>query len=160
MEYQSFASSEEELLYFVRSFSNSTWKWANQYESNESGESEDEEHRMTKILFYTLIHIMILLPPFSFNVLTSIIFMLISLANCTYTTSDKKSHYYCNKELVELLMFDARVTNTSYGTWEAESDAATALIDKYKATLRFVATMSGLTRWQFIFGENEVEGDK
>lgn len=57
-------------------------------------------------------------------------------------------------------MFDARVTNTSYGTWEFENDEVRELIDKYNAKLRFVATMSGLTRWQFILGETEIEGDK
>lgn len=82
------------------------------------------------------------------------------LANCKPATSDKIAGYYCNKELVELLVFDARVTNTSYGTWEFESKEAADLINAYNATLRFVATMSGLTRWQFIYGEEEVEGDK
>lgn len=79
-------------------------------------------------------------------------------ANCA--SKDSGAQYYCNKELVELLIFDARVTNTSYGTWKFESDEAEALIRKYNAKLRFVATMSGLTRWQFIDGEEEVEGDK
>lgn len=58
-------------------------------------------------------------------------------------------------------MFDARVTNTSYGTWKFDSLQIKELIDKYNATLRFVATMSGLTRWQFIYGEEiEREDDK
>lgn len=69
------------------------------------------------------------------------------------------SAYYCNKELVQLLIFDAKVTNTSYRTWEFESEEVKKLIEKYNATLRFVATMSGLTRWQFIFGEVEDESD-
>lgn len=59
-----------------------------------------------------------------------------------------------------MLVFDAKVTNASYGTWEFENRQAEKLINMYNATLRFVATMSGLTRWQFIFGETEVEGDK
>lgn len=46
MEYQSFDSSEEELLYFVRSFSNATWKWTNQYEADLLQDDQDEEHRM------------------------------------------------------------------------------------------------------------------
>lgn len=70
-----------------------------------------------------------------------------------------KSYYYCNKELVQLLIFDAKVTNTSYRTWEFESPEVKELIVKYNAFLRFVATMSGLTRWQFIFGEVEVDSD-
>lgn len=58
-------------------------------------------------------------------------------------------------------MFDALVTNSSYErTFKFESNAAKELIDAYNATLRFVATMSGLTRWQFIYGEEEVPDDK
>lgn len=52
------------------------------------------------------------------------------------------------------------MTNDSYRSWHFESDAEKALIDRYNATLRFVATMSGLTRWQFINGEIEVDTDK
>lgn len=84
------------------------------------------------------------------------------LANCANKKTHETSSYYCNKELVELLVFDAKVTNTSYGIrrFEFESDEAEILIRKYNATLRFVATMSGLTRWQFIDDEKEVDGDK
>lgn len=68
--------------------------------------------------------------------------------------------YYCNQELVQLLVFDAKVTNTSYGTWRFDSEGDKNLAAIYNANLRFVATMSGLTRWQFICGEIEVEDDK
>lgn len=68
--------------------------------------------------------------------------------------------YYCNKELVNLLIFDAKVTNSSYGVWRFESDEERQLIERFRADLRFVATMSGLTRWQFIFGEVEVDTDR
>lgn len=52
------------------------------------------------------------------------------------------------------------MTNESYGQWSFESEAERQLINSYNATLRFVATMSGLTRWQFIHGEVEVDSDK
>jgi len=68
--------------------------------------------------------------------------------------------YYCNKELVNLLIFDAKVTNSSYGVWRFESNEERQLIERFGADLRFVATMSGLTRWQFIFGEVEVDTDR
>lgn len=61
---------------------------------------------------------------------------------------------------MQLLIFDAKVTNASYRSWEFESQEERDLIERYNATLRFVATMSGLTRWQFIFGEVEVDTDK
>lgn len=62
--------------------------------------------------------------------------------------------------MVQLLLFDAKVTNESYGQWRFESEAERQLINSYNATLRFIATMSGLTRWQFIHGEVEVDSDK
>lgn len=68
--------------------------------------------------------------------------------------------YYCNKELVEMLVFDAKITNKSYGTWHFNNTSDKHLAAAYNANLRFVATMSGLTRWQFICGEIEVEDDK
>lgn len=68
--------------------------------------------------------------------------------------------YYCNSELVQLLIFDAKLTNSSYGQWNFEDEDEKTLIDQYNATLRFVATMSGLTRWQFIYGEVEIEEDE
>lgn len=67
--------------------------------------------------------------------------------------------YYCNKELVQLLIFDAKVTNSSYGNWAFTDEFERNLIQKYNSTLRFVATMSGLTRWQFIYGETEIDSD-
>lgn len=63
--------------------------------------------------------------------------------------------YYCNKELVQLLIFDAKVTNSSYGVWKFKNDEERALIERFGASQRFVATMSGLTRWQFIYAEDE-----
>lgn len=45
MEYKSFNNSEEELLFFVRTYFNESSTWSIQYESDESEEGEDEEHR-------------------------------------------------------------------------------------------------------------------
>lgn len=68
--------------------------------------------------------------------------------------------YYCNKDLVELLVFDAQVTNESFQEWSFKSDEDKELVDSYEAKVRFIGTMSGLTRWQFIYGElTEVDGD-
>lgn len=59
-----------------------------------------------------------------------------------------------------MLIFDAKVTNFSYGEWKFENEQERQLIERFGATLRFVATMSGLTRWQFIYGEVEVDTDQ
>lgn len=61
---------------------------------------------------------------------------------------------------MQLLIFDAKVTNSSYGQWKFVDAEEQSLIERYNATLRFVATMSGLTRWQFIYGEVEVDTDR
>jgi voltage-dependent calcium channel alpha-2/delta-4 len=57
-------------------------------------------------------------------------------------------------------VFDAKVTNTSFRSWKFETEEEKEIVEMYDAALRFVATMSGLTRWQFIFGEVEVDTDR
>lgn len=76
--------------------------------------------------------------------------------NATKLDSDT---YYCNRELVELLVFDAKVTKNIYTNWEFTNEAEKKLFEKFNSTIRFIATMSGLTRWQYILGEVEVEDD-
>lgn len=78
--------------------------------------------------------------------------------NCGRKSLDDDA-YYCNKELVELLVFDAKVTNESYQSWTFKNEREREIVETYNATVRFVGTMSGLTRWQFIFGEVEVKND-
>jgi voltage-dependent calcium channel alpha-2/delta-4 len=78
--------------------------------------------------------------------------------NCGRKSLDPDA-YYCNKELVQLLVFDAKVTNESYQSWTFKNEKERDIVETYNATVRFVSTMSGLTRWQFIFGEVEVESD-
>ncbi|XP_043273929.1 voltage-dependent calcium channel subunit alpha-2/delta-3 isoform X2 [Venturia canescens] len=57
--------------------------------------------------------------------------------------------YYCNQELMELLIFDAKATNKSYsGTFVHRDQATRRLANAWGVFLRFVATQSGLTRWQ------------
>jgi voltage-dependent calcium channel alpha-2/delta-4 len=51
--------------------------------------------------------------------------------------------YYCNKELIELLVFDAKVTNESYQSWTFKNDREREIVETYNATVRFVGTMSG-----------------
>ncbi|XP_075216259.1 ca[2+] channel Muscle-specific alpha2/delta subunit isoform X2 [Lycorma delicatula] len=60
--------------------------------------------------------------------------------------------YYCDKELMQLLVFDAKSTQLSYETkkYIAKSRRELELVTNYKVNLRFVATQSGLTRWQYI----------
>ncbi|PBC33968.1 Voltage-dependent calcium channel subunit alpha-2/delta-3 [Apis cerana cerana] len=59
--------------------------------------------------------------------------------------------YYCNKELMQLLVFDAKATNASFNNDFVLDDARTRnLTHIYGVFLRFVATQSGLTRWHYL----------
>lgn len=56
--------------------------------------------------------------------------------------------YYCNKELMQLLVFDAKATNASFDdNFVLDDPGARYLAELYGIFLRFVATQSGLTRW-------------
>ncbi|CAG9759535.1 unnamed protein product [Ceutorhynchus assimilis] len=63
--------------------------------------------------------------------------------------------YYCDKQLVQRLIFDARNTYEPFKEkWAFQSnEKLLSKFNKYNVTLRFVATMSGLTRWDYIFDE-------
>lgn len=59
--------------------------------------------------------------------------------------------YYCNKELMQLLVFDAKATNLSFDDeFVFEGPRARHLANIYGIFLRFVATQSGLTRWHYM----------
>lgn len=60
--------------------------------------------------------------------------------------------YYCNKELMNLLVFDAKATNNSFRGDYVEGLSVTArdLAKLYGIFIRFIATQSGLTRWHYL----------
>ncbi|XP_076666835.1 ca[2+] channel Muscle-specific alpha2/delta subunit isoform X2 [Andrena cerasifolii] len=71
-------------------------------------------------------------------------------ANCGSRTLSSDS-YYCNKELMQLLVFDAKATNASFNDdFVLEDRRAQHLANVYGIFLRFVATQSGLTRWHHL----------
>ncbi|XP_017757436.1 PREDICTED: voltage-dependent calcium channel subunit alpha-2/delta-3 isoform X1 [Eufriesea mexicana] len=68
--------------------------------------------------------------------------------------------YYCNKELMQLLVFDAKATNASFNNdFILEDSRAKHLAEDYGIFLRFVATQSGLTRWHHLDLNNIIEND-
>lgn len=69
--------------------------------------------------------------------------------------------YYCNKELVQLLVFDAKATNNSFrGDYVQDLPSrARDLAQFYGIFLRFIATQSGLTRWHHLNGSELPDAD-
>ncbi|XP_057657497.1 voltage-dependent calcium channel subunit alpha-2/delta-3 [Diorhabda carinulata] len=67
----------------------------------------------------------------------------------------ERDSYYCDMHLVQRLIFDARITHESFGEKLTLQPRELPLFQKYNASLRFVATQSGLTRWDDIFDEVE-----
>ncbi|XP_012164247.2 voltage-dependent calcium channel subunit alpha-2/delta-3 isoform X1 [Bombus terrestris] len=70
--------------------------------------------------------------------------------NCGRRTLSQDD-YYCNKELMQLLVFDAKATNASFNSdFVLDDPRARQLAEDYGIFLRFVATQSGLTRWHHL----------
>ncbi|XP_011260159.1 voltage-dependent calcium channel subunit alpha-2/delta-3 isoform X2 [Camponotus floridanus] len=71
--------------------------------------------------------------------------------NCGRQTL-KYDDYYCNKELMQLLVFDAKATNNSFRGDYLENlpPKARNLAELYGIFIRFIATQSGLTRWHHL----------
>ncbi|XP_054278743.1 voltage-dependent calcium channel unc-36-like [Macrosteles quadrilineatus] len=68
------------------------------------------------------------------------------------TNKVKEDEYFCDVELMQLLVFDAKSTDSSYKdvVWTPDNNIERDLVKKYGVSVRFVATQSGLTRWQHI----------
>lgn len=80
--------------------------------------------------------------------------------NCGRQTLDHDD-YYCNKELMQLLVFDAKATYHSFrGDYLDDlPPRAQDLAERYGIFLRFIATQSGLTRWHHLKSSVEPEDD-
>ncbi|XP_049832562.1 voltage-dependent calcium channel subunit alpha-2/delta-3-like isoform X1 [Schistocerca gregaria] len=66
-----------------------------------------------------------------------------------------EDEYYCEKELMQMLVFDGRLTHEFFGdSWSFENTEE-YLIKLYNTSLKFMATQSGLTRWQYIMDTEE-----
>ncbi|XP_034236223.1 voltage-dependent calcium channel subunit alpha-2/delta-3 isoform X2 [Thrips palmi] len=61
-----------------------------------------------------------------------------------------QSDYYCDRELMQLLVFDARLSQPYFkgSKWEPKTRDEQDLARKYNVSLRFISMQSGLLRWQ------------
>ncbi|XP_060872054.1 voltage-dependent calcium channel subunit alpha-2/delta-3 isoform X2 [Metopolophium dirhodum] len=66
--------------------------------------------------------------------------------------------FYCDKELMQLLFFDAKITHALYNsTWNPTSEFEKRYVNQYNVSVRFLATQGGLSRWQHILDLAEGE---
>lgn len=76
--------------------------------------------------------------------------------NCGRQTL-QRDDYYCNRELMQLLVFDAKATNDSFrGDYLNLPYKARKLAREYGVFIRFIATQSGLTRWHHLRAATEL----
>ncbi|KAK7793435.1 hypothetical protein R5R35_010056 [Gryllus longicercus] len=62
-----------------------------------------------------------------------------------------EDEYYCDENLMNLLVFDAKVINAVFhGDKWSPDDELDELIKSYNASIRFIASQSGLIKWQYI----------
>ncbi|XP_018912174.2 LOW QUALITY PROTEIN: voltage-dependent calcium channel subunit alpha-2/delta-3 [Bemisia tabaci] len=134
-----FESREAKLLHFLKMIQAPGWRWNRQYPADEQEEEEESEEE-----------------PDSTDSSER--------QNRTHPTKCNRrtiedEEYYCDKELMHLLVFDAKITEGTYKTskWAAKSRQEMELVERYNASVRFLATQSGLTRWQHI--PDEIEND-
>ncbi|KRT83163.1 VWA domain-containing protein [Oryctes borbonicus] len=126
LEGHEFSEPEQELLHFLDRMYHKNFTWTMQYSSS-IVEDENEDDASS--------------DPESIECDTS-------------TKRLRQDDYYCDKELINMLVFDAKSTMQAFKeSWTFKNNREESLFKRYNATLRFVATMSGLTRWEYIFGE-------
>nr|XP_017106912.1 voltage-dependent calcium channel subunit alpha-2/delta-3 isoform X8 [Drosophila bipectinata] len=66
-----------------------------------------------------------------------------------YPSINEKESYYCDRQLMQALVFDARVTGwfSNKTSWHSKDEKGNEFKQRFGVTLAFLATHSGLTRW-------------
>ncbi|XP_069675652.1 voltage-dependent calcium channel subunit alpha-2/delta-3-like isoform X2 [Periplaneta americana] len=123
---RTFDSPEEELSHFLDKMRRPDWVWAERYEREED---IDELALMQDSLVF-----------FVENGTETV--------NCNRRLVGE-DEYYCDRELVQLFTFDARVTEPFFkdAALTPRTELEEELVSLYNVTLKFVSTQSGLTRW-------------
>ncbi|KAK9685704.1 Neuronal voltage-dependent calcium channel alpha 2acd [Popillia japonica] len=155
LEGHEFTNPEEELRHFLGRMYNKNFTWTMQYSTDNNDEEDkniDEDDPETVECDMDKKR----LQEDDYYCDKELINMLVFDAK--ECDMDKKrlqeDDYYCDKELINMLVFDAKSTLQAFKEpWTFKNDREELLFRRYNATLRFVATMSGLTRWEYIFGE-------
>ncbi|XP_067001120.2 voltage-dependent calcium channel subunit alpha-2/delta-3 isoform X2 [Anabrus simplex] len=125
-----FNSPEMEVQHFLEKMSSEDFKWEDQYRKDYD-EYEFEDGNLEEDGYIEMVKI--------YN----------ESKSCR---KEKRNvdEYYCDKDLMNLLVFDAKITNPSFHDekWSIENNDDNDLVRMYNTTVRFLATQSGLTRWQ------------
>ncbi|PNF16359.1 hypothetical protein B7P43_G10508 [Cryptotermes secundus] len=130
-----FESPEDEMKHFLEKMRGRDWVWAEQYEYSDK---KDETMLMQDSVTFFVDN-----GTESFD------------CNRRPTGEDE---YYCDRELVQLFVFDARVTKPFF-SGEKLTDLEQEIVKLYNVTLKFVSTQSGLTRWLHLQEHTESEED-
>ncbi|KDR23040.1 Voltage-dependent calcium channel subunit alpha-2/delta-3 [Zootermopsis nevadensis] len=125
-----FELPEDEMRHFLEKMRSPDWLWAEQYEDTED---EDEE-------------VMLMMDNGT------------EAVNCNRRLK-AEDEYYCDRELVQLFTFDAKVTDPFFREDEL-TYFEQEFVNLYNVSLKFVSTQSGLTRWLRFQERTELdEGD-
>ncbi|XP_055704194.1 voltage-dependent calcium channel subunit alpha-2/delta-3 isoform X3 [Phlebotomus papatasi] len=71
-------------------------------------------------------------------------------------SKSEKDQYYCDRNLMQSLVYDAKVTSWWNATHNLKDDKGNEFKQRFGITVAFMATHSGLTRWQEFYS-NSVE---
>ncbi|XP_055376852.1 voltage-dependent calcium channel subunit alpha-2/delta-3 isoform X2 [Condylostylus longicornis] len=133
-----FSTKESELFYFMEKMSEPGWKWPL------SRTPHPPEHTYNSAATY-------------FNVKSNS-----NSGHPPTSTAYKESYtpYFCDRDLVQALAFDARVTewfSKNISNKDNKDDKGNEFKERFGITVAFLATQSGLTRWQDFYTNNNSE---
>nr|CAD7409036.1 unnamed protein product [Timema poppensis] len=146
--HRTFSSLEEELLHFLEKMSSPDWKWSEQYEPLQEEVDPDT---------WTYLNSNDCKPDKLCPIHLS--GGMLAEAWGQNQCAVHPHPLFCaegDKDLMQLLVFDAQITDPVFRDerWIFRNKEEQELLEIYNVSLRFVATQSGLTRWEHV-QENE-----